>query len=148
MPDIIDKQLVQLLAIDALQTSKELGKQLNISGTTVRRRMQKLIRNNLLRIQGVVDPKDFGLPLAVVITIDVENSKLTSALDTLVKEHSLRMVSTTTGRFNIMAFGRFATHESLSDFMTTNLARLKGLRDSETYICLNVLKGHYIPFVT
>ncbi len=84
--DPIDKRLVRLLEQDAQQSSETLAKQLNLSAATVRRRLRKLIRSDLLRIIGVVDPANFGFPLIAVITLDVSHDKVELAMEELSKQ--------------------------------------------------------------
>ncbi len=146
MPDSIDQQLVRLLSRDARQNSETLAKQLKLSAATVRRRLRRLLRSGLLRIVGVIDPTKFGYPLAAVIAIDVAHDKIESVVETLGKESEVKWLSTTTGRFDIMAVARFHSSDALSDFVTKKLAQIEGIKDSETFVCLDVQKGAYVPF--
>ncbi len=139
--DSVDEQIVRLLGQDARQNSETLAKQLNLSAATVRRRLRKLIKSDLLRIIGVVDPASFGFSLVVVITLDVTHDKVELAMEKLSKRPEVRFVSTTTGRYDVIAIARFRSTESLSEFVTKELAKLEGIRDSETFVCLEVKKG-------
>jgi len=143
MLDSIDEQLARLLGQDARQNSETLAKQLKLSSATVRRRLRKLIRDDLLHIVGVVDPDKFGFPLAAIIALDVRHDKLESAMQALANHPKVRWVSTTTGRFDIIARVRFPSTESLSEFMVKELTQMEGVRNSETFICLDVRKGYY-----
>ena len=142
-PDSIDKQLVRLLGQNARQNSETLAKQLNISAATVRRKLRKLISSDMLRIVGLADPNKLGFPLAVMIALDVTHNKLESALEVLVKRPEIKWVSSTTGRFDVIAVARFPSTESFSDFMMKELTQMEGVKNSETFICLDVKKGHY-----
>lgn len=144
IPDSIDEQLVRLLGQDGRQNSEALAKQLNLSAATVRRRLRKLIRSKLLHITGVVDPAKFGFPLAVVIALDISNDKLESAMEELVNQPEITWISITTGRFDIIALARFPSTEALSKFIAKELTRIEGVKDSETFICLDIQKGHYV----
>ncbi|MFC2048478.1 Lrp/AsnC family transcriptional regulator [Chloroflexota bacterium] len=143
MPDSTDKKLVRLLGQNARQNSETLAKRLNISAATVRRKLRKLINSDALRIVGLVDPSKFGFPLAVMIALDIEHDKLELALDMLVNRPEVKWVSPTTGRFDIIAVASFPSTESFSDFMIKELAQMEGVKNSETFICLDVKKGHY-----
>ena len=145
MQDSIDERIVRLLGQDARQNSKALAKQLNLSAATVRRRLRKLIQSESLRIIGAVDPTRFGLPLAVVITLDVSNDKLESAIEVLANQPEIKWVSSTTGRFDIIALARFPSMDSLSDVLTRHLTQMEGVRSSETFVCLDVRKGRVVP---
>lgn len=142
-PDSFDKQLISLMGQDARQSSEALAKKLKVSSATVRRRLRKLVRNDLLHIVGVIDPADFGLPLAAVIALNVDNDKLEAAMDGLVNRPEIKWASTTTGRFDIVAIARFPSTDSLSDFLTDQLCKIEGVRDSETLVCLDIKKGRF-----
>ena len=142
----MDQQLLRLLGQDARQNSETLGNQLKVSAATVRRKIIKLIQSDVLRIIGVVDPDKVDLPVTVLIGLDVAPKKLESAMKLLGSRPEITWVSTTTGRFDIIAKGWFASTSDLSKFMTIELADIKGLKDSETFICLNVMKGYHRPF--
>jgi len=142
--DEIDEQLVTLVGHDARQSSELLAGKLNLSAATVRRRLRRLIQSGLLRIIGVVEPVKFGFSLSVMITLNVDHDKLESALEVLINRPEIRWASTTTGRFDIVALGRFRSTDSLSDFLKKELSQIKGVRDSETLVCLDVKKGRYV----
>ena len=129
---------------DARQNSETLAKKLKLSPATVRRRLRKLTRSGLLRIVGVIDPTKYGYPLTVVFALDVAQGKLGSAIMMLAKYPEIRWLSATTGRFDIIAWARFASTDSLSKFLTEQLPQLDGVKDSETFIGLDVKKGNQI----
>ncbi|HEY78391.1 MAG TPA: Lrp/AsnC family transcriptional regulator [Dehalococcoidia bacterium] len=141
----IDEKLVRLLGRNAQQNSETLAKQLNVSAATVRRKLKKLIQSGSLRIVGVADPSEFGYPMGVVITLDMEHDKIEEAMRVLAKRPEIGWLSSTTGRYDIIAVGGFSSTEGLSHFLTRELAKLEGLRGSETFVVLDNKKGHFIP---
>ena len=143
--DSLDKQLIQLLHKDGRQSSEALAKQLKVSSATVRRRVRKLIQDEVVRIVAVADPAQVGLPLSVVIGLDVTHDKLESVMQMLANQTEIAWLATTTGRFDVMAIARFASTDELYKFMQSELANMEGLRDSETFICLHVQKAPYMP---
>ena len=144
MKDWLDESLVQLLEKDAAQSSEALAKQLNVSAVTVRRRVRRLIQSGVLRIVAVVDPNKVGFPLTAVIAFDVAHDKLDSVTQLLASRPEVQWVSTTTGRFDVLVLVRFRSTNELSDFIQRELVDIEGVRDSETFICLDTKKGHYI----
>ena len=145
MTDSLDEKLIQLLEKDARQSSEVLAKQLNVSPATVRRRIKRLIQSGVLRMMALVDPDKVGFPLIAVIAFDVAHDRLEAAMQTLADLPEVTWVSTTTGRFDILALVRFRSTEELSTFVQKELPNMEGLRDSETFICLQVKKGRYMP---
>jgi len=144
MYDWLDEELVKLLQRDARQSSEALGKQLAVSSTTVRRRIRKLVQDGVLRIVAVVDPKKVGFPLIAFITFDVSHDKLEGVMDKLASHQDVIWVSSTTGRFDVLVVARFRSTDELSNFLEKQIPKMEGIRDSETFICLNVKKGRYI----
>lgn len=141
--DSTDKQLIVLMGQNARQSSEELAKKLNLSAATVRRRISRLLNNDLLRIVGVADPVKFGFSLGVIINLDVEQNKVESVMKWLVNRSEIKWAATTTGSFDIIVVGGFRSTEHLSNFLTKELTSLEGIKDTETLISLDVRKGRY-----
>ena len=143
--DATDERLIHLLEQNARQSSKVIAKQLGISPATVRRRIRKLVDSEVLCIAAAVDRNSIGYPLAAVIAFDVVHDKLESALKMLADRPEVKWVSTTTGRFDILALAWFRSTEELADFVENKMAKIDGVRDSETFICLRRGKGRLVP---
>ncbi len=135
--DSVDKRLIRLLQEDAGRSSAVLARRLKVSPATVRRRTSRLIKNQVIRIGAVADPKKVGLPLAAIMAIDVVNGKLDSVFRTLTSKPEVIWVSTTTGRFDVIAMVRFPSIDELARFVQSELSEVDGIRDSETFICLH-----------
>jgi DNA-binding Lrp family transcriptional regulator len=145
--DSLDIKLAQIVGRDARQSSEEIAKQLNVNSATIRRRLTYLIEHGYLHIVGVVDPVDFGLPVAAIFSLKVDNDKLESVLNLLLNQTEIRWAAMTTGRFDITAIGRFPSIPDLNEFITKQLGHVEGLRNTETSICLNVAKGRTISSI-
>lgn len=139
--DSLDMQLIQLLAVDARQSSEELSKKLGVSSATIRRRLRHLFESNTIQVVAVVNARKIGLPLAVVIALDVIPDKLEQVAHILASQLPIRWVSTTTGRFDILALARFHSSEELSEFIEKTIAEMEGIRNSEMFVCLREKRG-------
>lgn len=142
--DSLDEQIVRLLGKDARQTTEQLGADLSVSGATVRRRLKRLFQNDMIRIVGLVKPADFGYSLAAVITMDVAQDKVDAVIEALSAKREVRWISPTLGRYDIIMGVRFRSMDELSHFLTEYMAKLDGVKDSETFICLKDTKGVYL----
>ena len=143
--DSVDVELVRLLERDARQSSQLIAKQLNVSPSTVRRRLRKLINNGVVHISAIVDANKLGFPLVAVMALDVAHERLDLVTQWLADREEVRWVSTMTGRFDVMAMAQFRSTDELSEFIQTQLARLEGVKNSETFICLHVQKRFGLP---
>jgi Lrp/AsnC family transcriptional regulator for asnA, asnC and gidA len=142
--DLLNTHLIRLLEQDGRQSSRILAKHLNASPATIRRRIKKLVDENVIRIQAVVNPSKVEIGLSAVVALDVEPSNLETAVGQLANNDNVEWLSTTTGRFDIIAELRFTSTDELYAFLQRELPRIEGLKNSETFICLHLVKAPYI----
>lgn len=140
MTNLIDAKLISLLEQDANQTSQELAKQLSVSSSTVRRRMNELIKRGAIRIVAIPDPKQLGLPLLVIVAFQIDHEKANSFMKALASRQDVKCLYATTGRFDAIALMWFSSTEQLFDFMQQDVGKLEGVKTSETFICLHAEK--------
>ena len=138
--DKVDEQLINLLSQDAYQSSNTLAKQINVSASTVRRRMNKLLRRGALRIVGRVEPSAVGFPLTALIAFDVDHHSLNPVMAELSNQSEVRWLAATSGRFDVIALAWFASTDKLYSFMEDKLSKMEGIRNTESFICLHVVK--------
>ena len=141
--DLLDEHIIKLLAPDTEQSTDSIAKKLKMHPTTIRRRVQDLVRNKVIRLVAAVDPNKMGFPLAAVITFHADPHKLKSAVQSLANRREVVWCSTTTGRFDIITLVRVASTDDLLELAETLLTQVEGLINSETFVCLNVGKGRY-----
>ena len=146
--DLLDEELIKLLAKNGRESTEVLAKKLKVTPSTIRRRVNDLIKSETIRIVAVVDPKKAGYPLAAVIAYDVEHDKLDSAMKLLANLPEVTWVSSTTGRFDIISVQRFASTDDLNDFINKVMVQIEGLKDSEAFVCLHEGKGNYSMMYT
>lgn len=145
MKDTIDEQLIQMLMRDAWQSSLSLSKQLNISAVTARRRIARLLKKGIIRIVAVVNPSEGITSFVAVIAIDVVLTKAKDVIQHLSNRPEVLWCSPTTGRFDILTMVRFASNEELYKFIQDELPKIDGIKDIETFTCLYMKRGGYIP---
>ena len=141
--DLLDQELIKLLAKDASKSNLFIAKKLKVTAATIRRRKVQLMKQGALRILGAVSPKKIGYTVTVVVAFDVEASKLGSAIKMLSSRPEVTWISTTTGRFDIIALIRLQSTDELSEFLSDAVSGIEGLRNSETFVCLHTEKGQY-----
>jgi Lrp/AsnC family transcriptional regulator, regulator for asnA, asnC and gidA len=142
--DKTDVALIEILQKDARFASDELAIQLHISSATVRRRTQKLIRDDVIRIVAITDPKKIGLSTVVGIHLEFSLKSVDKGADELARYKNVKSVSLTTGRFNCMALAVFPSTDEFQNFMRTVVSNLEGLTAVETHIFLEYKKGKFI----
>ena len=136
--DSIDWELIELMSFDSQQSYRELANKVFISASTTRRRIRRLSELGIIRFKPVIDYDRIGLKVAALFGLDVAHNKLQEILDGLADIPEILWTSTTTGRFNIVAFGRFPSNESLDKFLRTRFPSIDGVNHCETFLCLQI----------
>lgn len=132
--DELDKKLIKMLEQNAYHNIGTLAKDLDTSSATIRRRINKLIKKNVIHIVAIADYEKLGSPLNAIISLDVDQSKITSTMEFLSRRDEIAWVVTTTGRFDITMVARFKDANELSWFIEQVLSKIDGLKNSETSI--------------
>lgn len=136
MVDSLDKQLIARLEKDASQASGLLSEDLKIHPSTVRRRVNRLIEEGVIRIAAIPDPDKTGYHFVAIVAFDIDHENLESVLDSLSRKEQVRWLSSTTGRFDAIALVWFTSSSEYYDFIQTELAKLEGIKNIETFVCL------------
>ena len=139
MVDRINQQLIDILLNDARQRSEVIARQLGVSSSTVRRRIQQLIKRGVIRIVALPESSKIGLPLKAVIAFDVAHEKLDSVTDALNGKPEITWLAATSGRFDLIAIGWFSSTDRLFSFLQ-EVGNIEGIKDTESFICLHMEK--------
>lgn len=135
--DLLDEEIIKLLAANAKERNEVLAKKLGVTTGTIQRRKKALINDGLIRIVAIVNPKKVGYPVAVIVSYNIERNKLESAMKFLANISEVVWASFTTGRFDIISAMRFRSNDDLNEYLTKTMSQIEGLKDSETFICLH-----------
>ena len=141
MVDPFDKELISLLEHDARQTSEKLAEQLSVSSSTVRRRMSELIKNGVIRIVAMPEPKQIGLSLIAIVAFQISHEKTDSFFKTVSSRKAVKCLYATSGRFDAIALMWFSSTEQLYEFMEREVSKIEGIKATETFICLHAEKS-------
>lgn len=141
--DEIDKKIISVLEVDAHMSSMQMSKQLNVCAPTIRRRINRLIKNDIMRIQAVQINRA-KISIAVTILLKVESNAITRTADLLASQKEVGFIVLTAGYFNIVCLGWFESVESYSRFLNTILYPINGVLDMDTLICTEYRKYAFI----
>ena len=138
--DDLDRALTDLLSADGRMSSSELARRVGAPEPTVRRRVRRLLARGIIRVIALVDPAQTPDRVDALIGLKVDLSAVNGASAELAKRGELRYVGISTGEFDILAEGVFASQQALHTFLTNCIGSLPGVRDSRTFIILHTVK--------
>lgn len=141
--DELDRQIVLLLQKDGRISNSEIARRTGVTEGTVRRRIERLVHDKVIRIAAVANPFKIGLPTVALISIDADLTRLQEVAMALVAMKEVRYVGYATGAHDIVIEAIFPNNAALLQFVSDRLSRIPGIRRTETSIQLDVLKRSY-----
>jgi Lrp/AsnC family transcriptional regulator for asnA, asnC and gidA len=138
--DDLDRAIADLLSVDGRMSSSDLARRVGAPEPTVRRRVRRLLAKGVVRVIAVLDPAQTPDRVDALIGLKVDLSEVNSAASVLARRDELRYVGISTGEFDILAEGVFASHQALRVFLTECIGSLPGVRDSRTFVILHTVK--------
>ena len=141
--DQTDKKIIQLLGADARMSNNSMAKAIAVTEGTVRNRIQKLIKNKIIKISDINNINRMENPAVAFIGLDVETRSKDSVAKALSKMKEVRFVSTLIGRHDLMAFVLAKDINILSKVLYEDISSLPGVRFSESSIGLKYYKYDY-----
>ena len=133
-----DRRLISALKTDGRATITELSGILGISRATVQTRMERLIRNGVIRRFTVeVDPVADQEVVRAIMTIEIQGSLSRSIIRNLRQKPEITTLHTTNGAWDLVAHIETA---SLQDFdrVLREVREIKGVLNSETSLLLDI----------
>ena len=132
-----------MLQSNGRMSNTDIARALDITETTVRKRIAALLNERLMNIVAVPTPEAAGMNLSAIIGLSVDLTAMHAVGDVLRTYPEVRYVGMSAGRYDIMVEAFFADQEHLLEFVTDKLGALPGITSLETSIILKVVKFSY-----
>ena len=138
----LDKKIIEHLQEDGRRPFTQIASALGVSEAAVRARTTRLVDRGFLQIVGVADPEKLGFQQAL-IGVRCEPGKLLSVAEALSSLNEVDYVVITAGRYDILIEAVAEDNEALLHFLNDRLQRIDGVRDTETFTYLRLVKQTY-----
>lgn len=140
IPDATDRQIIVLLQDDGRLSNVEIGRRLGLAEGTVRKRVERLIAENIIRIIAVAEPAAFGLTSAVLISIQAELGELNNVAQRLAQIPEVHSVGLITGSFDIIIEAVLPSSDKLLSFLIDKISSVPGVKRTESSHVMQVVK--------
>lgn len=142
MPRLVsttDRILIRLLQQNARVSFAELSRVTGIPESTVRRRVERLQERGIIRFAMIADADQLGYEISAMIGLRIDLAQLQTIGDLLTEMSEVVFASFLTGSFDIMIQVVVESQDALVNLLT-DLARIEGVRTSETFLMPRILK--------
>ena len=139
--DLIDRKIVDLLRQDGRRSNVEIAHELGVSEGTVRKRIDRLIETDSLRIVGLADPAKAGFGTRALVLLKIELAHMEKAAQVLGDMPEVMTLHWVTGEYDYIVDAVFESHKHLVSFLTERLGNVPGVVSSSTAHVLRTLKS-------
>jgi Lrp/AsnC family transcriptional regulator, regulator for asnA, asnC and gidA len=140
-PDEIDQQIIRALQRDGRMPNVDIARLVGVTEGTVRKRLERLLDQDVMRIAALPEPAAVGLPIHTMIGLQVDLAALNSVIEHLIKLPALHAIYYVTGDYDLILDALFPDTGSLTRFLTDEMGRLEGVRKSSTTHILRTVKS-------
>jgi Lrp/AsnC family transcriptional regulator, regulator for asnA, asnC and gidA len=138
--DPLDKQILQLLRLNGRLSNREIARTVGVSEGTVRTRIKRLEDDRVMRIMAVTDPFRAGRSVWALVGLKVDRRRQREVAEELRKIEDLSFLAITFGLYDIVALVLVETRGQLREILSERIAKVPGVRRTETTEGLETLK--------
>jgi Lrp/AsnC family transcriptional regulator for asnA, asnC and gidA len=136
------KAIIEQLQLDGRRSYAAIGKAVGLSEAAVRQRVQRLTEAGVMQVVAVTDPLELGFARQAMIGIKAEGA-LEPIADELAKMDEIEYVVITAGSFDLLAEVLCESDEHLLRVLSDRIRQIAGVKVTETFVYLKLVKQTY-----
>lgn len=141
--DEIDLQIIQILNDDGRTPFTQIAEILNVSPGMIRQRYHRLVGEGILQVVAVTNPLLMGFSTMALIGIKVDGSHLNEIVDKIATFEEVVYMVLLTGSYDLSIEVVCRDNDHLLNFLKEKLHTVEGIRDTETFVYLQIVKEIY-----
>jgi Lrp/AsnC family transcriptional regulator for asnA, asnC and gidA len=142
--DESDRKIIAALREDGRMPFAEIARRLEVSPGMVRQRYLELVESGILQVLPVTNPTLLGFNTMALIGVRVDGRRLFEAAREIAAFEEVIYLVLSTGNFDILVEVMCRDNGHLLQFISENLSAVEGVRDTESFIYLHIVKEAYI----
>lgn len=139
----LDKRIIEHLQQDGRRPFTQIAAELGVSEAAVRARTNRLVERGILQVVGVTDPLKLGFQQQAMIGVRCERDRLLQVSEAVSAFPEVDYVVITAGTFDLLIEVVCENNEALLHFLTEKLRAVDGVRETETFVYLRMVKQTY-----
>ena len=141
--DKLDKQIIDLLTKDGRMSCADIARTIgSISERSVRYRLEKLIAENVIRINAVPVPQTLGYSVVADVFIEVESGQVLEIARKIASYENVSYVAGATGESDLSIQIITRDNRELYEFVTEVLGKIPGVRKTTTSMIPFIVKEY------
>ncbi len=141
--DEVDTYLIEALRKDGREPFAQIAERLSVSPGMIRQRYNRLVDQGYLKVVAITNPTQRGLKTLAMVGIRTDGTSLLDVAEQLSRFEEVIYLVVVSGRYDILAEVFCRDHEDLLRFITEKLYSIRGVRETETFMHLRIVKEIY-----
>ena len=141
--DDIDHRILDALHKDGRTPFAQIAEQLDVSPGMIRMRFNRLVEMELLKVVAITNPLRMGYEAMAMIGIRTDGRMMIEVAEKIAALDEVVYLIITSGRYDIMAEVFCRDHADLLRFITEKLYGIEGIRETESFLQLKIVKEVY-----
>jgi len=139
----LDKRIIEHLQEDGRRPYTQIAAELGVSEAAIRARTNRLVERGILQIVGVTDPLKLGFHQMAMVGVRCERDRLVQVAEAVAEMPEVDYVVITAGTYDILIETVCEDNEALLRFLAERLRTIDGVRETETFVYLRMVKQTY-----
>ena len=141
--DDIDLYLLAALRKDGREAFSQIAEQLKVSPGMIRQRYNRLVEEGYLKVVAITNPIQRGFKTMALIGVHTDGNRMLEVADNIAKLDEVVYLVVVSGRYDILIEVFCRDHADLLKFITEKLYGVEGVRETETFMHLKIVKEVY-----
>lgn len=141
--DKMDQAIIVALREDGRMPFSEIARRLGVSPGMVRQRLQRLTDNGVLQVIAVTNPLKIGYHTMALIGVKADGNRLQEIAQQIAANEEVIYLTICSAAYNLLVEVVCIDNAHLLRFLTEKLYSVEGVRDTETFIYLDIVKETY-----
>ncbi|NPA91759.1 MAG: Lrp/AsnC family transcriptional regulator [Chloroflexi bacterium] len=141
--DAIDRYIIAALKHDGRMPFAKIAEELGVSPGMIRQRYHRLVENGVMQVVAVTNPVLMGFHTVALIGIKAEGRHLREIAQRIASFDEVIYLVLTTGTYDLLVEVVCRDNAHLLEFLTERLHTVEGVRDTETFVYLDIVKEIY-----
>ena len=141
--DQIDRAIIKALKEDGRMPFSRIAEQLRVSPGMIRQRVQRLNDRGILQVVAVTNPLKIGYHTMALIGVKADGNRLRDIARQIAAFDEVIYLTICSAAYNLLVEVICLDNNHLLSFLTEKLYSVEGVRDTETFIYLDIVKEIY-----
>ena len=136
--DDLDLRIIEILRHDGRVSNAGIARAVDVSEGTVRRRLKRLIDENLIEVRVLLN---LGRKARTVVGVHVDPQRIDDVMTNVSGLDGVTFACITTGRYDMIVWAEAENSELLSQLITKTIGIIPGVQRTETHVVLSQAHG-------